>query len=398
MDTVVKGSVKKVVVALTGRVDSAVAAFLLKKQGFDVIGLAMVTGFSGDHDAPKCHISDMDSVQKLCDKMKIPLYASDIKSEFDYEVMDRLVEGKLNALANSSCFQCTSIRMKILLKKMKALNADMIATGHYCKVHQNLNSNEFYIHANNNIDVDQSVLLAGLDQEILKHLILPLGELRRVEVLKIAKNYGLHKNPSNEHFDFCFKSVESVKDIIAAKVAPSLIKKGNYISSDGETIYGEHAGITEHFIGQKDLVADGGVKLDKTFQIIGYKARVGDIIVGKLEEVSFLGAQLTGLETSLRLDMRKPLHCYIKFKYSNEHMEAHLYFKNNKSAYIEFTQEIKPLYKREQIVIYNSDKRNAKVIGSGFVNARGEYKNIDRVAVYRKGDEDEEEIFTDFKF
>lgn len=400
MDNLDKSSGKKVVVALTGRVDSAVAAFLLKKQGYDVMGLAMITGPSGgtSDDKPKCYIENIEKVQALCEQIKIPFYASDIKSEYEYEVIDRLMENKLNALANSSCFQCTSIRMKILLRKMKALNADFISTGHYCKVHQNFNSNEFHIHSNNNVEVDQSILLAGLDQDILKHLILPLGELRKEEVLKIAKNFGLHKNPSIIQDGFCFKSVESIKELVKKTIAPSLIKKGKFTSKDGEVIYGEHDGIVNHFVGQKELLIENGMKIDKSLQIIDYKARKGDIVLGEEKDLLFGGAQLTELVTSLRLDKRKPVHCYIKFKFSNEHIESHLFFKNNNSAFIEFSKPISPLIKREQIVIFDSDKRNAKVIGSALVSSRGEFVNIDRVGVFRKGEKDDSEIHTDFKF
>jgi tRNA-specific 2-thiouridylase len=395
-----KNSSKKVVVALTGRVDSAVAAFLLKKQGYDVMGLAMITGPSGDtaKEKPKCYIENMDKVQDLCEQMKIPFYVSDIKAEYEYEVIDRLMENKLNALSNSSCFQCTSVRMKILLRKMKALNADFIATGHYCKVHQNFNSNEYHIHSNNNAEVDQSILLAGLDQDILSHLILPLGELRKEEVLKIAKNFGLHKNPSIIQEGFCFKTVDSVKELIKKNVAPSLIKEGNFISMDGEITYGEHDGIVNHFIGQKELSIENGMKLEKTLQIVDYRAKTGDIILGEDKDLLFGGAQLTQLNTSVRLDKRKPIQCYVKFKFSNEHIKAHIFFKNNNSAYIEFNEPISPLLKREQMVIFDSDKRNAKVIGTAMVNSRGEFKSVDRVAVYRKGETDDNEVHTDFKF
>jgi tRNA U34 2-thiouridine synthase MnmA/TrmU len=146
------------------------------------------------------------------------------------------------------------------------------------------------------------------------------------------------------------------------------------------------------------LISESGMKIDKALKIVGYKPRSGDIILGEDEDLLFAGAQLTGLITSERFDKRKPIHCYIKFKFLNEHVEANLFFKNNNSAYIEFCESVSPLLKREQIVLFDSNKRNAKVIGTALVNSRGEFKSIDRVGIYRKGDIDEDEIYTDFKF
>ncbi len=401
-----KQSGRKVVVALTGRVDSAVAAFLLKKQGYDVIGLSIVTTNSDIVDdpqnLPKCHIKDLDGVQKLCEQIKIPFYATDIKSEYDYRVLDRLVENKLAGFANSSCFQCTNLRMETLYRKMVSLKADFIATGHYCKVYENLNTNEFFIHSNNSTEVDQSMLLSGLNQDVLKHLLLPLGELRREEVLKIAKNFNLELNPSSSQGGFCFKTKEASQKILDSKLPKSLVVEGSIINKKTDNIYGDHSGLVFHYMGESEVVTNSGMKVDKSLEVIEFNHEKNFLYLGKSEDLSFAGAQITNLVTTRSLDRRKPLACYIKFKYNDEYVPANMFFKNNDTAFLEFEKTVYPLIKAEQIVIYDSNKRNSKIIGYAFVRERGSYEQLDRLKDYRaKKGQDEEAVShtnTNFKF
>jgi tRNA-specific 2-thiouridylase len=378
---------KRVVVAMTGRVDSTVAAFLLKKQGYDVLGLAIVVSSSdltGTVDTlPTCYLKDLDKIRELCERIKIPFYATDVKSEFEYRVIDKLVESKLGAYANSTCFECSKLRMNVLFKKMKSLKADYIATGHYCKVYENLNSNEYFIHSNNTVEVDQSIYLTGLDQELLRHLILPLGELRREEVLKIARNFNLNVESSVKDNSFCFKTADSTKKILEIRVPKSMINEGIFLNKESESIYGDHHGIIYHYIGEKNIETLSGVKIDKTLEVVDYDDKKFFIYLGTEKDLAFKGAQIIDLKVSPRLDRRKPLHCYIKFKYSKEYISSHIFFKNNGSAYIEFEQLVYPLLELEQIVLYDSDNRNSKVMGSALVKRRGSFKALDRVKEFR---------------
>jgi len=389
-----KLSDKRVIVALTGRVDSAVAAFLLKKQGYDVIGLAIVVGnkdlTKNESDLPKCYIDNLDKIKNFCESIKIPFYATDIKSEYDYEVVDRLVDNKLSGFANSSCFDCSRLRMNTLFSKMKALDADFIATGHYCKVYENLNSNEYFVHSNNTTEVDQSVFLTGLRQEVLKHLILPLGELRKEEVLKIAKNFKLQVSDSKKAENFCFRTNESIENILKKRVPKSLIQEGVMINKATESIYGDHKGLVYHYIGQENLETSSGLKIDKNLQVVAFDHKKSFLYLGPSTNLAFKGAQIINLSVSKRLDKRKPLHCYIKFKYSNQYISTHLYFKNNGSGYIDFDEIIYPLLVGEQIIFYDTDKRNSKIIGSASVRKRGVFMGLDRVVDYRPREVKEE--------
>lgn len=395
LDNQDNNSTMKVVVALTGREDSAVAAFLLKKQGYQVIGLSMVVTNEDIVDnkdfLPKCHILDLDKVKAFCEKIKIPFYATDAKARFENDVLDKLVSNKLTARANASCFNCTQMRMHILYQKMKALKADYISTGHYCKVYKNLNSDEYFIHSNNDVKSDQSLLLAGMDQDILKHLMLPLGELRQEEVTKISKNFNLLADKSMEQAGFCFKVKEATEKLLISKIPKSMLKAGQIINKQSEVVQGDHKGMAFHYLTEKEFEMENSGTLEKNIEIVDYNFSNGQIFAGSKKFLTFKGTQIVSLMIGKGLDKRRPLTCYIKFQYSNSFVKANLLFKNNQTAYLDFAEEVYPLIKGENIVIYDSNSRNSKIIGYAQVGTRGEFKAIDRVEFFKNKSNNVEE-------
>ncbi|MEX0798371.1 MAG: hypothetical protein WD025_02955 [Bacteriovoracaceae bacterium] len=384
---------KKVVVGMTGRMDSAMAAFLLKKQGMDVIGLSIVTTNDAIVDKkellPLCHIQDLEKVRELCERIGAPFYATNAKPQFESEVIDRIVCNKLLGKANSSCFDCAQLRMWILFDKMQTLKADYIATGHYAKVHQNLVSKEFFIHSNNDENSDQSFLLAGTHPSIIEKLILPLGDLNKKEVAKYAKHFSLPAAPSMEQKGFCFRTKESSTSILKSRVPKSLIRPGPVENLDSGNTQGEHEGVVFHYLTEKELDFKSSAHVDKNLEIVGYNYSKAAVYIGHGKHLSFKGAQLSRMALSAGLDKTAPINCFVKFKYSNMFVKADLFFKNNDSAFLQFSEKIYPLIPEEVLVIYDSDSSNSKVIGWGLVGARGDFKLVNRVERFERAEENE---------
>lgn len=395
---------KRVVIGLTGRLDSAVAALLLKKQGMKVLGVGIVTSsndqFKTPELAPKCHLLDLEQIKAFCEKINIPFFATDAKSQFDSDVMDALVARKLVADANNSCFDCTKMRIHILYEKMKKLKAEYISTGHYCKIHKNLNSSQYFVHANNDIESDQSYLLAGLSGEYLKHLILPLGELKKTEVQKIAKKFGLDVAASRDETNFCFKNPDSYMDVARARVPKSMMKQGQIQNIETELFHGDHDGILSFYLGQRDLTFKGLSPAEKDLEVVGYDFVSGLLKIGAATRLEHSGFQIVYLKLGNGLDKTRPMRCFLKSKNSKDYIKCGLYFKNNKTAMIECEDKIYPLIHSESFVIFDKNTRNAKVIGLGSVGNIGDFSLLDRALEFRSSEDGEEVVSSSnlFKF
>lgn len=397
---------KKVLVGLTGRVDSALAAFLLKKQGMQVIGLSLVTTpediVEDQKFQPKCHISDLDKVKNLCEQMDIPFYASDLKSQFDSEVIDRIVANKLVGSANASCFYCTQTRLEVMYQKMKALGADYIATGHYAKVRMNLNSKEYYIHSNSDNSSDQSFLLAAAPAKILNHLLLPLGELSKTEIKKYAEHFKLTVEDSSKQVGFCFRKQKASKKVLESRLPKAFIRPGPVENIDTGLALGEHEGAIYHYITESQPVFKNSPHIDKNLEVIDYNYKTATLKMGTPNYLTFEGVQLTRVKLSEGVDRSGPLTCFLKFKYSNAFVKADMYFKNSGSVFLKFDEEVYPLIKGEVIVIYDSDSSNSKILGWGLANYRGTFKLINRVGKFESSSENEEKksnkALSPFKF
>lgn len=395
------GSGKRVVVGLTGRVDSAVAAFLLKKQGFEVIGLTIVTSAkenaSESELLPKCHIQDLDSVKAFCESLNITFYATDGKAQFENDVIEPLLANKLTGRANKTCFNCTGMRFEILYNKMIQLKADYFATGHYCKVQKNIASENYFIHSNNDSKCDQSFLLASVNKEHLKNLLLPLGELRKDEVEKIAKRFNLNVEPSNEQSGFCFKKNESFRHYSSKSVPESLVKEGQVLHVDTQNYHGDHEGVLNYYITQKKLDFKGVNPSDKDLEIVGYDFYTGTIEIGGRKNLTHRGGQIIGLVLSSGIDTTKPINCFVKFKYSEEYYSSVVFFKNNNTAQLNIDKEIYPVIKDEVMVLYDRNGRNAKILGHGKLGSVSEFKLLDRAGDYRDKVEDDRGELQDYE-
>ena len=383
-----KSSGKKVVIGLTGRIASSVAAILLKKQGMDVIGVSILTNsienFSEGAILPHCHVQDLDKIKQFCQDINIPFYATDAKSQFEDEIFDEVIAKKIMGEANNSCFNCTRMKSVVLFDKMKMLNADFFATGHFCKIQQNINTQKYFIHSSSDAKSDQSYLFAGLSNDILERLILPLGDLSFEEVKKIGKKFGIDSSKSTKSY-FCFEDKASYYNHGIKRIPSSLIEPGQVLEVENDTFLGDHKGIFEYKITQTDLSFNEGIFIDKKLQIVDYDSKDSVIRVGESTALSHDGFQLVQLELADGIDKGKPLNCFLKSRHNLDGIKCVVFFKNNGTAYIKAAESIYPVIKAENFVLYDKLGRNAKVIGRGEVGYVYEFKLKDRVSGFRPG-------------
>lgn len=246
---------KKVVVGMSGGVDSSVAAYLLKEEGYDVIGVTMQIWQDEEEEAAEenggcCGLSAVDDARRVADFLDIPYYVMNFKREFKEKVMDYFVEEYLQGRTPNPCIACNRyVKWESLLHRSLAIGADYIATGHYAGVGK-LANGRYAICNSVTAAKDQTYALYNLTQYQLEHTLMPVGAYEKDEIRKIAKRLGLpvaHKPDSQE---ICFIPDNDYAGFIDREVGERVPGPGNFVTAAGEVI-GTHKGITHYTIGQR---------------------------------------------------------------------------------------------------------------------------------------------------
>jgi tRNA-specific 2-thiouridylase len=282
MATQVAKSKGKVVVAMSGGVDSSVTAALLQLQGYDVIGMSIQTFDANKEEKERfdscCSISDMNDARRVCETIGVPFFVINAVDAFESRVIDYFVSEYLQARTPNPCVLCNNhIKFDFLMERALELGADYVATGHYAKVHFDEESGRYSILRAVDEQKDQSYYLFGLTQEQLKRTLMPLGDLRKIQVRKLAQELGLlrvSKKPDSQ--EICFVGSEGYAKFIEKKVGPTAFMPGQFHLPGGETV-GAHEGVHHYTIGQrKGLPSD----VLQVAQKLGYGT---DVFVSAIE-------------------------------------------------------------------------------------------------------------------
>src|SRR5215216_3075172 len=240
----------KVVVAMSGGVDSSVAAALLKEQGYDVIGMMLrLWSEPGKEDSNRCCTPDsMAQARRVAAKLDIPFYVVDAKDVFHNTVVQYFLEGYVRGETPNPCLICNrQIRWTFLLDHALALGADFMATGHYARIQRVEGSAQLLRAVDKN--KDQSYVLHVLTQEKLKYALFPVGDYPKPEIRAIAEKYGLPTASRKDSQDLCFLAGEDYRNFLQRNAA-EILKPGEILTRDGRSV-GEHTGLANYTIGQR---------------------------------------------------------------------------------------------------------------------------------------------------
>lgn len=271
---------KKVIVGLSGGVDSSVALILLKKRGFLPIGVSLKYPV---WENPKnllrenicCSKESFEITQKVCQKLNVPYFILDCQKDFREKVMDYFLENLREAKTPNPCIICNCcIKFRKLLEFAKKEKANFIATGHYAKIRENQKTKKYELLKGKDKEKDQSYFLCLLDQEKLAHLILPVGDFTKEEIYQIVKkegfNFFLERKQSQ---DLCFVSGKSIPDFLETEIG---FQSGDIQDIEGN-ILGQHQGLHFYTIGQrKGIGLPGG-----PWRVVDFNREKNILIVSK---------------------------------------------------------------------------------------------------------------------
>jgi len=330
---------KKVLLGMSGGVDSTVAAILLQKQGYEVIGCTM--------KLCKQNENIEQDAKNICTKLGIEHYTLDYKKEFENKVIDKFIQEYESARTPNPCVECNKyMKFGLLYKKAQELGCEYIATGHYAKVEYSEKYKQNVLMKCNEEKKDQTYFLYTIPKEELAHIIFPLQDLvNKQDTRKIAEEIGLTVAKKKDSQEICFIPNDDYKSFLNKYIKA---KPGNIVLKSGE-ILGKHNGIINYTIGQRKGL---GVSYKEPLYVLDLKTDKNEVVVGKEEDLYKKELYAKDLNWLIFDELKEEIEVYAKIRYRAKEAKAKLIPIDNASVKVEFEEPQRAITKGQSVVFY----------------------------------------------
>ncbi|MBU6158873.1 MAG: tRNA 2-thiouridine(34) synthase MnmA [Bacteroidetes bacterium] len=360
----------KVMVAMSGGIDSTVTALMLHHEGYEVVGITMKTwdyatsgtGSQGKKETGCCNLDSFNDARAAAVHHGFPHYILDIRDEFGDFVVENFVNEYLNGRTPNPCVLCnTHIKWRALLKRADAMNCDFIATGHYAKIRRHTNNRYVISKAVDNTK-DQSYVLWGLEQDLLSRTLLPLGGYKKTEIRQMAEDMGYPELAKKaESYEICFVPDNDYRGFLKRKVAglESRLEGGYFVDKSGK-ILGQHKGYPFYTIGQRKGL---DIALGRPVYVTNILPESNTVVLGEENDLIQTTMMVGGINWQKYDSLSNPIEAVTKIRYKDEGTFSILKPESTQTARVEFMGQAKGIAPGQSAVFYEEDD----VIGGGII-------------------------------
>lgn len=359
---------KRVLVAMSGGVDSSVAAALLQEQGYDVVGVTMqVWDYSKDECAIDegngtcCSSLDVDDARAVADKLNIPFYVINCEDEFKHKVIDNFVDTYLKGSTPIPCVNCnTYLKFDHLVKKMNELNCDYLATGHYAKIHRDEFGHTQLITSADTWK-DQTYFLFTLKPELLDKILFPVGDWQKSDLRAYAEKKELPVFNKKDSTGICFIGKKGHAKFIESQVPPEHLKAGVIRDIESGEEIGQHSGVHNFTIGQRK---GAGVATGSPFYVVRLETDTGTVWMGP--EKHLYSSRVLVRDFNYLSPLQKGEDLRVKIRYAHSGSLAKVTGLENGMIQLDFHEPQRAVTTGQAAVFY----REKQLLGGGWITAQ----------------------------
>jgi tRNA-uridine 2-sulfurtransferase len=353
---------ERVVVAMSGGVDSSVAAGLLARQGYEVIGITMQlwpADLPKNHESGCCSLSAVEDARRVAHTLGIPHYVINLRDAFDRDVIRNFVDEYTAGRTPNPCVRCNKfIKFEAFLERARALGASHIATGHYARVRYDESARRYRLLASADSHKDQTYALYPLTQEQLAHTLFPLGEFTKDHTRALAEEMGLLTAKKPDSQEICFVPDNDYARFLSRR-APDAVKPGRIVDGEGKVL-GEHGGVANYTVGQRRRL---GISSPIPLYVKELRPDTGDVIVGP--DDALFARRLIAEEFNWIAEPpgEEPLAVRSKIRYTMKATPARLKDLGSGRVEVEFEEPQRAITPGQSVVCYDGDS----VVGGGVI-------------------------------